>query len=385
MSTKRLLLTTALCVTLASPPAHAVDVVTNPVSDFLSKALGEAQVAATAAVETAVAAMSKLQNLTLIAGFNQVSNYLKGQTASMVQLFDASNTANATFQRQMRNAGIVADHSVSPMACLALDQGQSASVASAQADKVTIILSSVTDARGEGGPGNPAYSGAGQAAEANRVLHLRRYCGALDVEAGICSGVSQRENGDQRAASMFGQPTYATQADIDAANDYASSLLQPTPPPPLRADARKGLDGAQAEQQRKSYNARMSLSRWITNGLVGMRASAVVLSADQQAQQRTIGRTATTNGSEYEAIDLEVSRRYGNVGWNVALEKMPSAAPILREVARQLAFQAHLTWLDSKLRMQETAALAALNAADAERDRAEHQTPTAPLPLIGAR
>jgi hypothetical protein len=285
----------------------------------------------------------------------------------------------------MRNAGIVADHSVSPAACLALDQGQSASVAAAQADKVTIILSSVTDARGEGGPGNPAYSGAAQAAEANRVLHLSRYCGALDVEAGICGAVSLRENGDQRAASLFGQPTYAAQADIDAANDYASSLLQPTPPPPLRADARKGLDGAQAEQQRKSYNARMSLSRWITNGLVGMRASAAVLSADQQAQQSAMGRTPTANGSEYEAIDLEVSRRYGNQGWNVALEKMPTAAPILREVARQLAFQAHLTWLDSKLRMQETAALAALNAADAERDRASHQTPTAPLPLIGSR
>ncbi len=384
MNIKRLLATTALCFTLASPPAHAFEV-TNPISDFLSKALSQAQVTATAAVETAVAAMSKLQNITLIAGFNQVSNYLKGQTASMMQLFDASNTANATFQRQVRNAGIVADHSVSPAACLALDQGQSASVAGAQADRVTIILSGVTDARGEGGPGNPAYSGAAQAAEANRVLHLRRYCGALDVEAGICGAVSQRENGDQRAASLFGQPTYAAQADIDAANDYASSLLQPTPPPPLRADARKGLDGVQAEQQRKAYNARMSLSRWVTNGLVGMRASAVVLSADQQAQQRAMGRASTANGSEYEAIDLEVSRRYGNVGWNVALERMPTAATILREVSRQLAFQAHLTWLDSKLHMQETAALAAMNAADAERDRAAHQTPTTPLPLIGAR
>ena len=98
-----------------------------------------------------------------------------------------------------------------------------------------------------------------------------------------------------------------------------------------------------------------------------------------------MGRASTANGSEYEAIDLEVSRRYGNVGWNVALEKMPTAATILREVSRQLAFQAHLTWLDSKLRMQETAALAAMNAADAERDRAAHQTPTTPLPLIGSR
>lgn len=374
-----LMATAALTVAmLCSSPAKADIPVTNPISDLLSNAISKLQA-------EAALAYSNLNISTLTMGFNQVSNYMKGQTASMIQLFDASNTANATFQRQVRNAGIVADHSVSPAACLALDQGQSASVAGAQADRVTIILSGVTDARGEGGPGNPAYSGAAQAAEANRVLHLRRYCGALDVEAGICGAVSQRENGDQRAASMFGQPTYAAQADIDAANDYASSLLQPTPPPPLRADARKGIDGVQAEQQRKAYNARMSLSRWITNDLVGMRASAVVLSADQQAQQRAIGRTPTANGSEYDALDLEVSRRYGNVGWNVALERMPSAPVLLREVSRQLALQAHLTWLDMKLRMPETAAIAALNAADAERDRAMHQTPTAPLPLIGAR
>jgi len=374
-----LMATAALTVAmLCSSPAKADIPVTNPISDLLSNAISKLQA-------EAALAYSNLNISTLTMGFNQVSNYMKGQTASMIQLFDASNTANATFQRQVRNAGIVADHSVSPAACLALDQGQSASVAGAQADRVTIILSGVTDARGEGGPGNPAYSGAAQAAEANRVLHLRRYCGALDVEAGICGAVSQRENGDQRAASMFGQPTYAAQADIDAANDYASSLLQPTPPPPLRADTRKGIDGVQAEQQRKAYNARMSLSRWITNDLVGMRASAVVLSADQQAQQRAMGRTPTANGSEYDALDLEVSRRYGNVGWNVALERMPSAPVLLREVSRQLALQAHLTWLDMKLRMPETAAIAALNAADAERDRAMHQTPTAPLPLIGAR
>ncbi len=374
-----LMATAALTVAmLCSSPAKADIPVTNPISDLLSNAISKLQA-------EAALAYSNLNISTLTMGFNQVSNYMKGQTASMIQLFDASNTANATFQRQVRNAGIVADHSVSPAACLALDQGQSASVAGAQADRVTIILSGVTDARGEGGPGNPAYSGAAQAAEANRVLHLRRYCGALDVEAGICGAVSQRENGDQRAASMFGQPTYTAQADIDAANDYASSLLQPTPPPPLRADARKGIDGVQAEQQRKAYNARMSLSRWITNDLVGMRASAVVLSADQQAQQRAMGRTPTANGSEYDALDLEVSRRYGNVGWNVALERMPSAPVLLREVSRQLALQAHLTWLDMKLRMPETAAVAALNAADAERDRAMHQTPTAPLPLIGAR
>ena len=379
MRKTRLLAASALTAAmLCSSPARADLPVTNPISDLLSNAIAKAQAAA-------ALAYSNLNISTLTLGFSQMANYAKGQVAAMMQVTDASNTANATFQRQMRNAGIVADHSVSPAACLALDQGQSASVASAQADRVTIILSGVTDARGEGGPGNPAYSGAAQAAEANRVLHLRRYCGALDVEAGICGAVSQRENGDQRAASMFGQPTYATQADIDAANDYGSTLLQPTPPPPLRADARKGLDGAQAEQQRKAYNARMSLSRWITNGLVGMRASAVVLSADQQAQQRAMGRTPMANGSEFEAIDLEVSRRYGNQGWNVALERMPSAPVVLREISRQIAFQTHLTWLDAKLRMQEVAALAALNAADAERDRAAHQTPTAPLPLIGAR
>ena len=378
--------TTALCM-LGAPQAHAALIVTNPISDFLSQTLNDLQVAATHAVEAAVAAMSQLQNTTLISGFNQISNYLKGQTASSIQIADASNTVNAMFARSLHNSEIVAAHAVSPAACLALDMSQSASVASSQADRVTLILANVTDPRGEGAPSTPAFGGAAQAAEANRTLHLRRYCSQLDVEAGLCSAVSELENGDTRAASLFGHPTYPAQADLDAANDYATTILQPTPPSPLRGDARSGVNGAQATQRRRNYDGRMSLARWVLNSLVGAYTSSVQLTSDQQAQQRLLGRTATANGSLYDVLDLEVTRRFGNQAWNVALERMPSDPVILREIARQNALQAYLSWFDIKMRMQENALLAAQVGADAERDLRDprFQSPSAPYPVIGAR
>lgn len=374
-----LLAATALAVSLAvSRPARAELPVIDVATQFVNRLISQAE-------QALWKQLSDLNIDTLTRGFTQLSNYLQGQVASAVQIADASNTANATFQRQVRNAQIVSDHAVSPASCLALDGGQSVTLASAQADRVTIILSSVADTRGEGGPGSPAYGGTAQAAEANRELHLTRYCSQVDVEAGLCGSVSERENADQRAASLFGPATYRAQADIDAANDYTMSLIQPTPPAPLRGDARKGLDGAQAEQRRKAYNARISLSRLITNTITGLHAAAVVLTPEQQAQQTLMGRTPTTNGSAYDAMELEVYRRHGNQNWNVSLERMPGAPTLLRELSRQLAFLTAVVWTDTKLQMQGNVALAALLAADAERDLRNNQTPVMPTPLIGSR
>lgn len=379
MRKRHILASAAVVALLHGTPARAEIPVTNPISDALTNLVNQAQ-------QMLWKQLSDLNITTLINGFNQLTNYMKAQVSSAMQIADASNTANATFQRQVRNADIVANHTVSPQACLALDSGQSITVAGAQADRVTVVLADYSDNRGEGGPGTPAYAGTAQAAQANRELHLTRYCSRVDAEAGLCSSPSRRANADQRASSLFAQPTYQSQPDIDAANDFATALLQPTPPAPLRGDERRGLEGVQAEQARKNYNARQSASHWAVDAAaVSSHASAVSLTVDQQAQQKIMGRPQTATGSVSEAIELEVNRRYGNQAWNVGLEAMPSAPVILREIARQLALQAYLTWQSNKLHVQEVTLLAAMNAADAERDLHAHQAPTMPTPLIGQR
>lgn len=386
MTRQSLLAATALGLVLAAGPAiGAAMVVTNPISDLLSNIISSIQKAAILTVDASINAMGELQNTTLIAGFNQMTNYLKGQTASVLQITDASNTANATFTRSVRNADIAARHAVSPAACLALDGGRTIATAAMGAGTATVVLSGVSDERGEGAPATPAYAGVGQAAEAGRAQHLSRYCSRIDVEAGLCGVVSQLENADQRALTLYGSATYADQDRLTAAKDYALTLVQPIPMSPLRADQRKGLSGAQLEGDRRNHNARMSVAATAVNTLVSWRTATVSLTTQQQAQQRAMGRAPTATGSLYEATELEVLRRHGNDAWNVALERMPTADVLLRELSRQMAFQAHLTWADMKLRMLEIGMTAGATAADARRDyeRAIQIQPSMPIPLAG--
>ena len=387
MSRRSLLAATALGLALVTGPALGQWEVTNPISDLLSNVISGIQKAAILTVDASVNAMGELQNTTLISGFNQLTNYLKGQTASQVQITDASNTAQAQFARSVRNADIAAGHAVSPAACLAQDAGKTIATAALGTAQTAAVLSGVSDRRGEGAPGMPAYHGAGQAAQANRQYHLSRYCSRVDVEAGLCGAAAALENADQRALSVFGQATYADQDRLNAANDYALTLIQPTPLPPLRGDARNSANGAQLEQERRNYNARMSLASGAMNTLVAWRTGTARLTAEQQAQQRAMGQVATDTASAFEATELEVLRRHGNAAWGVSLERMTSTSVILREIARQLALQANLTWVDTKLRMYELGLLAGHTAADARRDydRAFQQLPAMPIPVAGAR
>ena len=387
MSRRSLLAATALGLALVTGPALGQWEVTNPISDAISWAINAVQKAAILTVDASVNAMGELQNSTLVLGFNQITNYLKGQTASQVQITDASNVAQAQFTRSVRNADIAAGHAVSPAACLAVDAGKTIATAALGTTQTAAVLSGVSDRRGEGAPRTPAYHGAGQAAGANRQYHLSRYCSQVDVEAGLCGAVSSLENADQRALSVFGQATYADQDRLNAANDYALTLIQPTPQAPLRGDARKSENGAQLEQERRNYNARMSLASGAMNTLVAWRTGTARLTAEQQAQQRAMGQVATDTASAFEATELEVLRRHGNAAWGVSLERMTTAPVILREVARQLALQAYLQWSDTKLRMLELGLAAGHTAADARRDydRAFQQLPAMPIPVAGAR
>lgn len=69
-------------------------------------------------------------NTLLLQGFTQNANYSKAQVGALQQIADASNTANARFSRDMRNAQIRDEQTASPTHCAAIDGGVSTQSAS---------------------------------------------------------------------------------------------------------------------------------------------------------------------------------------------------------------------------------------------------------------
>src|SRR5208282_61648 len=95
-------------------------------------------------------------------GFTQNANYAKAQVGAQQQITDASNMAMARFHRDMRNAQIRDEQTVSPNACIALDGGVSTQAAAVQAYDVAWTIGQIHDQRGEAGPGMPSYYGQAQ-------------------------------------------------------------------------------------------------------------------------------------------------------------------------------------------------------------------------------
>lgn len=376
-----------------SPGARAVlgvgDTVFDPTLYGLveggQKLLEQAITAMQKAITDKLTNVGDLLNGTFTQATSQITRNIRAAVGAQEQIVDASNTAMAAYQRSVRNAQIVADHVVTPAACLALDGGQSVSVSGLQADKFSRVVSSITDARGEGGPNTPAWEGAGQAAMANMRQHLARYCSTADVQAGLCGAVSASENADQRADSFVGTPTYADQAAINAANDYVTTLLQPVPPAALRGDPRKSLAGLQEEEDRRNYNANMSLARKVATDILASRAPTVQLTQEQQQQARAEGRPGVQTASWFDALGLEITRRYGSQAWAVSLEGMPTAPVILREVARQQALGNYLAWKTYQRLDQIAAVSAAQLAATATARFQQARTPTMPIPQMASQ
>lgn len=357
-----------------------------PIKIAFDKALNYLETQATNLVQTAVQDMSKLLDGDLRLSTQQITSNIRGATAASMQIADASNTAMARFQRDVRNAQIAANHAVPQEACLAIDGGQAISLARVQSGEVQRAIARVTDPRGEGGPGTPAYGGNAQAAQANFQQHLSRYCSQLDVEAGLCGAVSQHENADQRASSLIGPNTYPDTPSLDAANDYATTLTQPVPPASLRGDARKSVTGLQDEQARRLYNARMSLARTALSDIIADHAATVSLTPEQQQFLQSRGRGSQTVGSWTDVTDIEVNRRYGNTVWAAGLEKMASAPVLLREIARELALQNQIDWANHQKLERQTALLASLVAAEAKRQYDDrHRVPTMPVPQMASQ
>lgn len=362
-------------------PAWADLPVVDIVTDALMQALNKLTNDAITQVQTAVTGVGD----TLTRATDQVTRNLRGAVGAQEQIQDASNTAMATYQRSLRNAQVVADHVVTPAACLALDGGQSITVSGLQADKFSRNVGAITNPRGEGGPATPAWEGAGQAAMANVQQHLARYCSTADVQAGLCNAVSPLENAEQRADFFIGLPTYGDQAAINAANDYVTTLLQPVPPGALRGDPRKSLAGLQEEEDRRNYNANMSLARKVATDIFASHAPTVQLTPEQQQQLQVEGRPELQTASWYDALGLEITRRYGSQAWAVSLEQMPTAPVILREVAREQALGNYIAWR-SYQRLDEIAAMAAAQLAATATGRfGQARTPTMPIPQVASQ
>jgi hypothetical protein len=222
-------------------------------------------------------------------GFTQNSNYQKAQIGAVQQIADASNLANAQFQLQVRQAQIRDQHTVSPRACFALDGGVSTNAAAVQGYDVAWTIATIHNARGQAQPGMPSYFGQAQGVASMAAEHLSKYCDQKDVDAGLCSGVSQMPDGDAEYASYYGSGTYGSQDAINAAKDFAVNLIEPVAPAGLRGDQLSSIQGQNAAVKRRSYDARMSLAQSVVDQQIGMQSPAVPITPQQQQYLTNMG------------------------------------------------------------------------------------------------
>lgn len=281
-------------------------------------------------------------NTLLREGFTQEANYAKGQVGAQQQIADASNTAMARFQRDIRNSQIRDQQTPNIQNCTALDSGQVVTAASLQGWRTGQTIEAVMDPRGEALPGTPAYYGAGQAMQAAGQVHLSRYCSATDAQAGLCTEAAvAMQNADQRASSLFGADNLSDQNGINAANDFGTNLIQPIVPAALRGDQLTSISGQDAAARRREYNARMSLARSVIDLAIGQQTPGVTLTTQQKQLLTNEGLPIPASGSWLQALSLEATRRISDVTWAAGLQAMPPAS-VEREIATELALSNYL-------------------------------------------
>jgi hypothetical protein len=341
-----------------------------PVTDYLSIAISQAMQAIQNTMSNTLTAITGQLGangplaLLLTQGFTQNANYSKAQVSAQQQIADATNLSMTRVQRDFRNAAIRDEHVVNSQHCAHIDNGTTITVGAGQSWKVATSIQGVGDQRGEALQGQPAYYGSSQAIEAINQLHLARYCSADEAAAGLCS-TSQRPNADQRASSLFGTGTYDGQDGVNAANDYVTNLSQPIVPAALRGNQMTSLIGREASVRRREYEARMSLARSVLNDALASQSPSVPLNAAQQQQMQNEGLTPVTTGSWFQALQLDVHRRYSDVNWSAQLQTMTPAA-VQREIANELAVTNYLLLEHYRVAIKNAAVNATHLAADTD-------------------
>lgn len=300
-------------------------------------------------------------------GFTQNANYAKAQVGAQQQITDASNMAMARFHRDMRNAQIRDEQTVSPNACTALDGGVSTQAAAVQAYDVAWTIGQIHDQRGEAGPGMPSYYGQAQGVASMANEHLSNYCDQNDVAAGLGCTLSMTPDADQQFASLFGSGTYTSQTAVNTAKDYAINLIEPVAPAALRGDQLASTQGQDAAVRRRSFNARMSLAQNYVDQIIGMNSPSVPLTAQQQQYLQDMGLPAQQTGSWFQALQIEAERRISDVNWAATLQGMPPAT-VNREIAIELALNNYLQFQIFKTALQTGTINATQLAQTAEHD-----------------
>jgi hypothetical protein len=300
-------------------------------------------------------------------GFTQNANYAKAQVGAQQQITDASNMAMARFHRDMRNAQIRDEQTVSPNACTALDGGVSTQAAAVQAYDVAWTIGQIHDQRGEAGPGMPSYYGQAQGVASMANEHLSNYCDQNDVAAGLGCTLSMTPDADQQFASLFGSGTYTSQTAVNTAKDYAINLIEPVAPAALRGDQLASTQGQDAAVRRRSFNARMSLAQNYVDQIIGMNSPSVPLTAQQQQYLQDMGLPAQQTGSWFQALQIEAERRISDVNWAATLQGMPPAT-VNREIAIELALNNYLQFQLFKTALQTGTINATQLAQTAEHD-----------------
>ena len=300
-------------------------------------------------------------------GFTQNANYAKAQVGAQQQITDASNMAMARFHRDMRNAQIRDEQTVSPNACTALDGGVSTQAAAVQAYDVAWTIGQIHDQRGEASPGMPSYYGQAQGVASMANEHLSNYCDQNDVAAGLGCTLSMTPDADQQFASLFGSGTYTSQTAVNTAKDYAINLIEPVAPAALRGDQLASTQGQDAAVRRRSFNARMSLAQNYVDQIIGMNSPSVPLTAQQQQYLQDMGLPAQQTGSWFQALQIEAERRISDVNWAATLQGMPPAT-VNREIAIELALNNYLQFQIFKTALQTGTINATQLAQTAEHD-----------------
>ena len=315
-------------------------------------------------------------------GFTQNANYAKAQVSAQQQITDASNTAMARFHRDMRNAQIRDEHTVTQPHCAHLDNGQTVIAGAGQSWKVSSAIQTIQDQRGEAAKGMPAYFGTGQAIESLNQLHYSRYCSQDEATAGLCQ-LSQNPNADQRSGTLFGTGTLNGQDGVNAANDYVTHLVQPIVPAAFRGDQLTSLIGKEGVALRREYEARMSLARNLLDDAIAVQTPSVPLNSLQQTQLQNEGITPTiTTGSALTALSLDVHRRYSDVNWAAQLQSMTPAG-VEREIASELAVTNYLLLENYRIAIKHASVAATQLAATEE--QTFHPAIEMPTPNVAAQ
>lgn len=359
-------------VILRPQPAYADWPVFDFVTHFLLQQLQSALTSGLNQIASDVTGMqTSLTNL-LTQGFTQEANYQKAQVGAIQQIADANNQINAIQKRQILDAQIMANHTVTPQACDSLTNGQSTVAAGLQVKGITAAIEDVTDPRGEAAPDTPSYASLTQGVQAANDAHYKQYCSANDQVATQCSPTSTPD-ADQQAGSLLGVATYPGQSGLDTANAYATNLVQPVAPPAVRGTQLASLGGQSYAVWRRHYNAQMSLARRVVSHVVATRTPSVYLTTQQQQEMVDEGLPQATVASWLEALSLDVNRRESNVSWHAALEADPNSKTVLVEIATEIA-QANYIALETYKQNQRIELLDASLLAD----KAQHQLPQAP-------